>query len=515
MVWCGDEENTLPVADRVAAEQSQVTIYFFTMDSAGVIAETWSPDRASLRKAAVVEPMRACSSAECGAPVSQRRGFGRVVGAVIARCCAAALAVSCAASGREQQSPGTLVFPPYGHSYGIRKATAKELFLFFGPFTKFDDPQGLATAKMRSRDDPKSEGDDDEVVVYGVNSGRNQLIYNTSMWSLSLYGSKGSGVGQFLSPKGIAVDAYGHVYVADWGNNRIVRLYNPKKEVRWVTSFDGKSATDPGLLRPMQVGMDADGLVYVTDVGHRRIVVFDSTGNIRKRIPEASEIAFEDGPTSLAIADGREPWSYYDKERVIFCADRKGTRIWKIRFDGTVEKTVDVAAGGRVNYAAVDYYHNLWLTDAEHHCVLKYGHDLAPLDVFGSYGADDDRFVEPRGIAIWKRFGQTFIAEKTGAQYYWMGTDLTSKSVSHKEREMYTLDVNAKEYSFVSLFRVAGADTTFFVKKHWIRPGGASVIFPDRLREFGPGGAELTFRIEPTYSSYSYFSWCFPVRVRP
>ena len=132
----------------------------------------------------------------------------------------------------------SLVFPPYKHSFGIRKATPKHLFMFFGPRTFFSDPQGLATARLAVWDDPKKKGDDDEVVVYGVNAGRGEIIYNTSMWTLGLYGKKGSGNDQFYEPRGIAADGIGHVFVADSGNNRVVRLFNPKSSLEWILSFD-------------------------------------------------------------------------------------------------------------------------------------------------------------------------------------------------------------------------------------------------------------------------------------
>jgi hypothetical protein len=48
---------------------------------------------------------------------------------------------------------------------------------------------------------PSTEKDDDEVVVYGVNSGQHEIIYNTSMWGLDLYGKKVPVRGSFFSPK--------------------------------------------------------------------------------------------------------------------------------------------------------------------------------------------------------------------------------------------------------------------------------------------------------------------------
>jgi hypothetical protein len=31
---------------------------------------------------------------------------------------------------------------------------------------------------------------------------------------------------------------------------------------------------------------------------------------------------------------------------------------------------------------------------------------------------------EPRGITLWRRFGQIFITERAGAHYFWIGTDI-------------------------------------------------------------------------------------------
>src|SRR5919198_294683 len=38
------------------------------------------------------------------------------------------------------------------------------------------------------------------------------------------WGTRGDGHGEFFSPRGVAVDAHGHVYVADEQNNRIQKF---------------------------------------------------------------------------------------------------------------------------------------------------------------------------------------------------------------------------------------------------------------------------------------------------
>lgn len=407
----------------------------------------------------------------------------------------------------------TLVFPPYGHSFGIRKATQAKLFIFL-PFARFEDPQGLATAKMLSRDDPATENDDDELIVYGVNSGRHQLIYNTSMWSLAVYGREGSGKDQFRHPKGIACDPHGNVYVVDGGNNRIVHLFNPKANAHWVKAFSGKTGNSEGLNAPSQVGLDACGLIYVTDTGNRRIVVFDSDGTLLLSIEPKAPLEFVNGPTTIAIADGMTPWSYFAKERCVFCADSGGKRLWKMDLSGNVQKIVRIHEPFSAQYGAVDFYHNFWVTDTRKHCVLKFDHDLNFITSVGSYGRGDNRFIEPRGIAIWKRYGQTFIAEKEGAQYYWMGTDVTQKDLWHDTRkDEFTMEVALTEYSYVSLFSTRNNDTAFFIKNLFIWPGKRSIPLVNGAHALSSGGSCI-LRIEPSYSSYTYYHWDYPLIVK-
>lgn len=406
----------------------------------------------------------------------------------------------------------SLVFPPYMHSYGIRKASPKHLFMFFGATTHFADPQGLAAEKLESWDNPATKKDDDEVIVYGVNSGQHEIIYNTSMYSLALFGSKGSGKNNFLFPKGIAINSKGDVYVADSGNNRIVQLYNTKSALRWEDTFNGKTDTDPGLSGPLRVALNEDGDIYVTDAVHRKIFVFSKDKSVRKYIPPVkNSIMFSDRPTALAIADGKSRWSYFKNERVIFCADNNGSRLWKIDFNGTVLKYTQIPKGYSAYYGAVDFYHNYWITDINKHCLLKFDHDLNLLEIFGNYGDKKDQFIEPRGIAIYKRFGQVFIAEKKGAQYYWIGTDLKKAILKAESDTKYNLTVNSSEYSFVSLISLIGKDTAFYCKQRMVFPGSDVITITDSGKKIK--NHPLMVKIEPTYSSYTYNFWMYPIKI--
>lgn len=404
----------------------------------------------------------------------------------------------------------SLVVPPYGHSHGLRKATQVNLSLFL-PFAHFDNPEGVACTKMVARDDTSTVKDDDELVVYGVNSGRHQLIYNTSMWGLDAYGKKGTGKEQFRNPTGVCCDIYGNVFVVDAGNDRIVHLFNQKKKVKWVKMFNGVSENSSALKSPSQIDLDATGFIYVTDSGNRRIVIFDSFGTVLNVIDSTDGAVFVDGPTTLAVADGRTAWSYYKDERAIFCADKNGTRLWKIDFNGKVLKTIDIAQLYTAGYGAVDYYHNFWITDKYNHRLIKFDHELAVLDTFGSLGKDDNQFIEPRGIAIWKRFGQVFVAEKTGAQYYWIGTDLKNLKIQ-KIAGSLALKAHLTEYSYMSLFSAKQQDTIYLMRQQFVKPGAStqSIKLP---QHYESSLKTFVLRIEPTYSSYTYRFWDYPATI--
>ncbi|HEX2955854.1 MAG TPA: NHL repeat-containing protein [Chitinispirillaceae bacterium] len=406
----------------------------------------------------------------------------------------------------------SLVFPPYLHSYGIRKAGPQHLFMLMGTRTFFDDPQGLATTRLKSWDKPETEKDDDEVIVYGVNAGRHQILFNISMYALDIYGKMGSDTGCFLYPRGVAANEDGDIYIADSGNNRLVRLFNPKATIIWKGILTGDKDQGIFLNGPSRVALDEAKNVYATDPGNKRIVVFDNDGKVKTVIGSTGigGIVFENGPTALAVADGAARWSFFRKEKFIFCADRNGSRVRRLTTTGTLEKEVNLPDGYCANYGAIDYYHNYWITDSRKHCVLKFDHNLTLLDIFGSYGKGDNQFDQPRGITIYKRYGQTFIAERKGAQYFWVGTEMKSVSCSSNDNGVYTIAVDATEYSFISYFIINDKDTSYLAKRYMVFPGKQTVTLHSNIDVKNKTGI---FKIEPTYSSYTYNSWTYPLKV--
>ncbi|MDI6740773.1 MAG: FlgD immunoglobulin-like domain containing protein [Candidatus Edwardsbacteria bacterium] len=429
-----------------------------------------------------------------------------------------ALVLCFALAHGQEYKPSLLVFPPFGHSYGFRKAGPFYLKLFLGFGAKLDDPQGIACTRLAATDDPKTEDDDDELTVYFVNSNKHQVIYNRGLTALSSFGSLGPGDGQFHTPQGIAAGRDGFVYVADMNNNRVVCLYNDARKLSLV-----RNVGQGELSHPRGCAVDSRGNLYVADTGHDRIVMYDPVGRF---IAQFGDSLLFYRPSAVAVVDFMERWSYRH-ETVIVVVDADGGRI--SAFDQFGKKRAENTGeaiglpGAYFGSVAIDYYGSVYATDMVNHQIHKFDHDLVYVAGFGRQGTRDFEFESPRGIAIWKRYGQVFIMERESAQYYWIGIDGFIKSISPKviDREHPGVTILMMLYEPAD-FKIVIADSAGNVVRDLVpqfrEKLGENYIIWDGLDESGNevarGEYAIKLTMEPTYSAKGYFSKTLTAKVR-
>ena len=123
---------------------------------------------------------------------------------------------------------------------------------------------------------PRAVAVDSAGNIYVADTGNHRIQkFNSAGTFQDKVGSYGSNSTQFISPRGIAV-AGTVVYVADTGNNRIQKF--DATTLDFVGGFGSPGTTDGLLNSPEGIAVDSEGNIYVADTANIRIQKFDSNG---------------------------------------------------------------------------------------------------------------------------------------------------------------------------------------------------------------------------------------------
>lgn len=323
----------------------------------------------------------------------------------------------------------TLIYPLKGHTpFGIHRGTKFWLDVLTNGKAKFSDPQDLAVARLSSTDDPEDTTDDVLVTVWGLNSGRGEIIYNSGISNLKIFGGVGEEPGHFRNPRGIAADTNGRVLVADTGNNRVVELQDDGKRLNYVRVLaPGKNG--PKLLEPTYCALDKTGGLYLSDTGHRRVIRLGSDGQLDRVVWRGEGV-----PLGLAFAEPGMDW-FAPSEPLLYLVVVQedglgGPQLLRLDPNGQIKAKTNLPVE-KAPFAAIDidYYGNVYVVATGGDQILKYSPQLQLLGTVGTRGSGNYKFRKPTGIAIWRRFGQVFISEAGGAHYFWIGADARNVSL--------------------------------------------------------------------------------------
>ncbi len=139
------------------------------------------------------------------------------------------------------------------------------------------------------------------------------------------WGTKGTGPGEFDLPHGIALDAAGHVYVADRENQRI-QVFDAAGH--YLTQWTGKQ-----LGRPYAIAIDKQGEAYVADGGDQPDVPPDRSAWVLAR-PDGTALARigrfgnYDGQFEMAHSIA------IDAQGSVYVGDITGARVQKFVLSG-------------------------------------------------------------------------------------------------------------------------------------------------------------------------------------
>jgi sugar lactone lactonase YvrE len=221
---------------------------------------------------------------------------------------------------------------------------------------------------------------------WGVAVGPDGSVYVTDTWNhriqkfdangtfIKMWGTFGlsdaNTPGALYGPRGISVDAKGHVYVADTGNKRIAVFDSDGK---FLTQFGSEGYEVGKFSEPVDVKLDTQGNVYVTDTWNQRVQVFS---------PSPDGLTFT--PLRQWAINGWKSQSLDNKPYIsvapdghVFATDPEGYRVLEFTSDGQFVQTwgaygTDASSFGLASGIAVDAQGHVWVSDSANNRVLRF-----------------------------------------------------------------------------------------------------------------------------------------------
>ena len=266
------------------------------------------------------------------------------------------------------------------------------------------------------------------------------LLVTTLAGDGSLGFQDGAGAqARFADPFGITVDHEGNVYVADAGDNNLIRKITPAGLVTTLAGgaegFKDGAGRAASFNSPSALALDTDGNLYVADTGNNAIRKITPAGLVTTlagdgtagRVDGAARSARFNGPVGVAV----------DAQGNVYVADTYNDLIRQITTDGQVRTIAggnapgyaDGAAGGArfdtpCALIATATAGELLVADTGNNLVrrIKPGGEVTTLSINLSGAGQSGELSEPMGLAQGAD-GSLYVTENRGGRILQISPD--------------------------------------------------------------------------------------------
>ncbi len=207
--------------------------------------------------------------------------------------------------------------------------------------------------------------------------------------NLVAYPQQGNGLS---NPQGLAVDSVGNVYIADTTNNRVVEeIYSSGNTYNQPAGSELQLVVASGLNAPQGLAADASGNVYIADTGNNRILRETPAGGGAF----TQSVLFNTGlsaPVGVAV----------DNAGDVYISDTGNKRVLLEMLSGGsyTQSVVPISGLGSPQGLAVDASGNLYVADATNGNVIKLAMGSAPSLTFASTAAGSTSSDSPQTVTV-------------------------------------------------------------------------------------------------------------------
>ena len=216
------------------------------------------------------------------------------------------------------------------------------------------------------------------------------------------FGELGSKDGQFNTPRAIAVNSTGHIFVLENHNSRIQILEIIDGEIRHAANFDIAPFNDP-----QRMALNSTGHIFVTDKGSDGVHVIDPAGKYLTHLGSQGDENDEfDEPIGITV-NGTDHIFVVDafNERVKIL-DSSGKYLDQIDDNSTGDNRLSAPSDIAINSAG-----HIFVTDTSFDRVQIFNSVGHLVGTFGTAGPGNGQFNDPNGIAI-NSDDQIYVADR-------------------------------------------------------------------------------------------------------
>ncbi len=149
------------------------------------------------------------------------------------------------------------------------------------------------------------------------------VIFNSDGTVSHMFGTQGTGPGQFVFPVSIAQDPAGFLYVGEYGDKQRIQKFTA--DGQYVTEFGEHGTGEGQFQRPSGMSWQ-NGEVYVVDAFNNRIQVFSDDGKFLRIVALPEKSAPLEYPYDMRVT----------KDNLIYVIENKSARLTVMRMDGTI-----------------------------------------------------------------------------------------------------------------------------------------------------------------------------------